>query len=193
MTKSVDLDVTKGGRVQSVDVLPELLLETREYIYGTRADIVKRFKKKYGAEYKEPAEIFLSNKTGKALNKRSVSNLLRKVFDASQGVAPIAPGDSSLFYTNARGEQQQLDPAFHDEAQLRSAAAAQGWTLTRSGLGGNNLTVTSPAGVVYQVVPDLRVDVLGADNGLSGVIRQEGGKLYFYYADEPLRQGFMLK
>ncbi|MGV3590248.1 MAG: hypothetical protein ACO1PZ_01080, partial [Gammaproteobacteria bacterium] len=118
---------------------------------------------------------------------------LRKVFDASQGVAPIAPGDSSLFYTNARGEQQQLDPAFHDEAQLRSAAAAQGWTLTRSGLGGNNLTVTSPAGVVYQVVPDLRVDVLGADNGLSGVIRQEGGKLYFYYADEPLRQGFMLK
>ncbi|MCG2592973.1 hypothetical protein LZ009_09290 [Ramlibacter sp. XY19] len=83
LTKSVDLDVTKGGRVQSVDVLPDLLQETREYIHGTRADIVKRFKKKYGEEYKEPPEIFLSNKTGKALNKRSVSNLLRKVFDAA--------------------------------------------------------------------------------------------------------------
>ncbi|HEY0964077.1 MAG TPA: fibronectin type III domain-containing protein, partial [Pseudomonadales bacterium] len=118
---------------------------------------------------------------------------LRNVFGRTQGIAPVAPGDSSLFYTNARGAQQQLDPAFHDEAQLRIAAAAQGWTLTRSGLGGNNLTASSPDGVVYQVVPDFRVDVLGADTGLRGVIRQEGSKLYFYYADEPLRQGFTLR
>lgn len=86
LTQSVDLDVTKGGGEQSVDALPELLLETREYIDGARADIVKRFKGLYGKDYEDPPEIFLSNKTGKALVKRSVSNMLRTVFDAA-GVA----------------------------------------------------------------------------------------------------------
>jgi hypothetical protein len=118
---------------------------------------------------------------------------LRNDSSSSQGLASVAPGDSSLFYTNARGLQQQLDPAFQDEAQLRSAAAAQGWVLTRKGVGGNKLIVTSPDGTEYQVVPDFRVDVLSPDPGLHSVIRREGGKLYFYYADEPLRQGFTLK
>lgn len=83
LTEAVDLDVTKGGGEQSVDALADLLLETREYIDGPRADIVQRFKRRYGKSYKEPREVFLSNKTGKALEKRSVSNLLRVIFDTA--------------------------------------------------------------------------------------------------------------
>jgi hypothetical protein len=110
----------------------------------------------------------------------------------ARGLTPTDPAGRSLFYTNDSGMQQQLDPAFHDEAQLRAAAAANGWTLTRSGYGGNNLLVQSPTGEVFRVIPDFRVDVLDADNELSGVLKREGERLYFYYGDEALRQGFTL-
>jgi hypothetical protein len=70
---------TKGGRPQSINVLSELLEQTYEYIVDERAAVVARCKKKKG--YVEPEEVFISSTTGKKLNLRSVSNLLRRIFD----------------------------------------------------------------------------------------------------------------
>lgn len=70
---------TKGGKKQSMRVLPELFEQTLDYVEGERAEIVSRFSKHEG--YVEPKEIFLSAKTGRALNPRSISNILRRIFD----------------------------------------------------------------------------------------------------------------
>ena len=56
------LKKTKNDNPRHVAILPELLEETREYIEGPRAELVERFKQRAG--YKEPEEIFLSEKTG---------------------------------------------------------------------------------------------------------------------------------
>lgn len=110
LPRAVELDVTKGGHEQSVDALPDLLVETREYIDGTRRRIVKQFTEKYGRAYKEPEEIFLSEKTGKALNKKSVSNLLRRIFDAA-GVKGHGHRLRATFAThvvNAESEAEEI-------------------------------------------------------------------------------------
>ena len=70
------LTKTKGGRVRHVGVLPELLQKTREYIEGPRATLVARFKRKQKSAYREPAEVFLSDKTGLSLKLTAISNLL---------------------------------------------------------------------------------------------------------------------
>lgn len=74
------LTVTKGSKVRYVGVLPDLLEKTREYIEGARSDLVKRFRKRSSASYREPKEIFLSDKTGLTLNLTSITNLLTHWF-----------------------------------------------------------------------------------------------------------------
>ena len=80
----IRLVVTKGGRVQAMSVLPELLELTHEYIQGERAAIVeecKNRKKKEGEKnYIEPEEVFLSSTNGRPLNLRSISNILKQIF-----------------------------------------------------------------------------------------------------------------
>jgi hypothetical protein len=73
------LKKTKGGEPQSMQVLPEILEQTYDYIDGERKKIVERFSKREG--YVEPEEIFLSSKTGKPLILRSITNILRQIFD----------------------------------------------------------------------------------------------------------------
>lgn len=75
------LTTTKGGRQRSVGVLPNLLAKTREWIEGPRAVLVQRFKAAKGKYYKEPAEIFISAKTGERLTVRAVSNYFTSIFD----------------------------------------------------------------------------------------------------------------
>lgn len=76
--------VTKGGRHRHVGVIPELLEKTREYIEGQRAAVVARFKASKGSSYKEPPEVFLSEKTGQPMVLIAISNLLTHWFKASQ-------------------------------------------------------------------------------------------------------------
>ena len=71
---------TKGGRVRHVGVLPELLEKTQEYIDGPRAAIVARFKTTKKVAYKEPAEVFLSEKTGQPLTLTAITNMLTAWF-----------------------------------------------------------------------------------------------------------------
>jgi len=78
--KELLLTATKGGRPRYAGVLPELLERTREYIEGPRAQLVTRFRDKYRSGYREPKEVFLSNKTGSGLRTKSITNLLTHVF-----------------------------------------------------------------------------------------------------------------
>lgn len=75
------LTATKGGKPRHAGVLPELLGRTREYIEGPRAQIVGRFREKYRIAYREPDEVFLSNKTGRPMNAKAISNLLSHLFE----------------------------------------------------------------------------------------------------------------
>lgn len=113
---------------------------------------------------------------------------------AADGTAPgISPADATgaaLFYTNANGERQQLDAAFLDPVQVQAAAAMRGWDLTRRGY---DLIAQSPEGESYRVIPDFRIEILDASETRMGVIDSEAGRLYFYYVDEALRQGFSLR
>lgn len=78
----------KGGKKRHVPVLPELMQRAREYIEGDRADAVSCAKKRNPA-YRPPTDLFLSQSTGKKLNKqylsRRLSQLLREsgIKDAS--------------------------------------------------------------------------------------------------------------
>jgi site-specific recombinase XerD len=82
--KDVELIVTKGGRPRIVQVVPDLLLRTRNYIEDERAKCVQRFMRKYGAAYQPCASIFVSEKTGGALTLRSITNLFRSAFKKSK-------------------------------------------------------------------------------------------------------------
>lgn len=70
---------TKGRKPRHIGVLPHLLERTREWIEGPRAEIIRRFKRKYPG-YEEPNEVFISNKTGRALTLTPISNLFRSIF-----------------------------------------------------------------------------------------------------------------
>lgn len=76
----IPLIETKGGRRRHAGALPELVERTWEYIVGSRADLVRRFREKYGPAYREPKEIFLSKKTGQPLEPKAISNLLSELF-----------------------------------------------------------------------------------------------------------------
>lgn len=78
--KDIELIVTKGGHRRVVEIVPDLLVRTRNYIEEDRADIVRRFKKKNGRGYKVPTAVFLSEKTGQAITLRAITNLLSGAF-----------------------------------------------------------------------------------------------------------------
>lgn len=92
------LTMTKGGSPRHIAVLPQLLEHTREWIEGPRADIVKRFKKAKPT-YREPREVFISSKTGLALNLTSISNLFKSFFSAA-GVRGTGHRIRASFLTN---------------------------------------------------------------------------------------------
>lgn len=77
------LEVTingKGGKRRSIWVGADLLSQTREYIEEEREATVKRFRAQLGTSYKRPKELFLSSKTGLALDPDSVSQIFAKAF-----------------------------------------------------------------------------------------------------------------
>lgn len=95
----LELTITKGSKSRRVSILPELLGKTREYIETSRSSVVDRFSKKSEGTYSEPKEIFLSNKTGKAMNLTAVSNLLTSWFKAA-GVDGHGHRLRAVFLTN---------------------------------------------------------------------------------------------
>ena len=72
----------KGGKVRPVIVLPELMGLAREYIDGERAGVVARAKGR-NERYVDPGALFLSQTTGRPLNKDYVSARLSKVIRAA--------------------------------------------------------------------------------------------------------------
>lgn len=69
-----------GGHHRIVEIVPDLLLRARNYIEEDRLAVVGRFKQKHGGIYKEPAALFLSEKTGEALTFGAITNLTREAF-----------------------------------------------------------------------------------------------------------------
>lgn len=78
--KDLELVVTKGGHHRIVEIVPDLLLRTRNYIEEDRLAVVRRFRQKHGGIYKAPAAVFLSEKTGMALQFGSITNLIGEAF-----------------------------------------------------------------------------------------------------------------
>jgi integrase len=78
--KDLELLVTKGGHRRVVEIVPDLLIRTRNYIEEDRTEVVRRFDRKYGGVYKAPAAVFLSEKTGQALTLRAITNIFRGAF-----------------------------------------------------------------------------------------------------------------
>ena len=106
------LTTTKGDRPRHVAVLPELLEKTREYVEETRAEIVLRFKKKKGPAYKVPSEVFLSSKTGMAMDLTSISNMLTRWFKSADvkghGHRLRAAYLTNLFEAELRAEESRI-------------------------------------------------------------------------------------
>jgi integrase len=63
----------KRGKRRSLWVGADLLSQTREYIEDERHKVVKRWRKRYGSNYKVSHDIFLSMKTGRGLDKDTLS------------------------------------------------------------------------------------------------------------------------
>ncbi len=78
--KDLELVVTKGGHHRIVEVVPDLLLRTRNYIEEERLAVVHRFKQKHEGIYKAPVAVFLSEKTGEALTLGAITNLIGEAF-----------------------------------------------------------------------------------------------------------------
>lgn len=79
----IQLPKTKGGKEDRILVSPLLVMRTWDYIDIYRPDVTEFFTNKFKAKYEvyeEPDEIFLSNKTGQAVNSRSFSNGVRSAF-----------------------------------------------------------------------------------------------------------------
>ena len=72
----------KGGRVRPVIVLPELFISAREYIEGERACVVARAKRR-NERYVDPGALFLSQTTGRPVNKDYVSARLSALIRAA--------------------------------------------------------------------------------------------------------------
>ena len=72
----------KGGKVRPVIVLPELMGLAREYIDGERAGVVARAKGR-NERYVDPGALFLSQTTGRPLNKDYVSARLSMLIRAA--------------------------------------------------------------------------------------------------------------
>lgn len=69
----------KGGKVKPLNVMPELLIRTLDYISFDRREIVDRCRDSI-VGYCEPDEVFLSGKTGMPLHLDSVTSIGRRSF-----------------------------------------------------------------------------------------------------------------
>lgn len=69
--------VGKGGKVRYVPVLPDLMGRARDYIEGSRSAAVQAARNR-NSRYKEPADLFLGENSGRALNKQYVSRLISR-------------------------------------------------------------------------------------------------------------------
>lgn len=126
----------KGSKTRIVRARFQLLMDTRHYIENERELIVNRFKQKYGLAYKEPNEVFLSSKTGKALHPDSISQKLAKVFRKA-GVEGSGHRIRARYATNqieelfrAYYEKNRAMP--HDETILLLVAQLMGHSNYRS-------------------------------------------------------------
>jgi hypothetical protein len=107
--KDLELVVTKGDHHRIVEVVPDLLLRTRNYIEEERLAVVHRFKQKYRGIYKAPAVVFLSEKTGQALTLGAITNLIGEAFKKA-GVRGSGHRMRARFLTNL--VQHYYDEAF---------------------------------------------------------------------------------
>jgi hypothetical protein len=82
--KDIELIVTKGGHQRIVEIVPDLLIRTRNYIEEDRSRIVRRFEENQRGRYQAPATVFLSEKTGQALIFRAITNLFREGFQKAE-------------------------------------------------------------------------------------------------------------
>ncbi len=82
--KDIELVVTKGGHHRIVEVVPDLLIRTRNYIDEDRLSLIRRFGQNQGGSYHGPAAVFLSEKTGKAITFRAITNLFRESFQKAE-------------------------------------------------------------------------------------------------------------
>lgn len=73
----------KGGKIRSLWVSADLLSQTREYIEYERSELVRRWRQRLGSSYEVPEEVFLSSKTGKVLDKDTVSQKFAIAFRAA--------------------------------------------------------------------------------------------------------------
>ncbi len=69
----------KGGKASSINVLPDLLIRTMDFIDNGRRAIVENCHSRI-VGYREPDEIFLSSTTGQVLHPDSVTSIGRKNF-----------------------------------------------------------------------------------------------------------------
>jgi integrase len=107
--KDLELVVTKGGHHRIVEIVPDLLLRTRNYIEEDRLGVVHRFRQKHGGIYKAPAAVFLSEKTGMALRFGSITNLIGEAFKEA-GVRGSGHRMRARYLTNL--VQHYYDEAF---------------------------------------------------------------------------------
>ncbi len=79
----IRLTVTKGRQPKVIPVPPLLIKHTWDYIDIERAELIQSFHKKARSKYElynEPKEVFLSEKTGRAISSVAFSNSIRKAF-----------------------------------------------------------------------------------------------------------------
>ena len=69
----------KGGKTKPLTVPCDLIIRTQDFIEFARSEIVQRCQKEI-VGYREPEEIFLSNKTGLALHPDSITSIGRRTF-----------------------------------------------------------------------------------------------------------------
>ncbi|OYT93519.1 MAG: hypothetical protein CFE43_01955 [Burkholderiales bacterium PBB3] len=69
----------KGGKKKPLNVQPDLILRTMDFIEYERAQIVTHCRQSI-QKYKEPDEIFLSSKTGTVLHRDSVTSIGLRTF-----------------------------------------------------------------------------------------------------------------
>lgn len=78
----VRLVATKGEKIRTVPVAPELLLRTRDFIECERAALIAARRKRLRS-YKPPSRVFLSSTTGRGMNLNAISNILTAGFKGS--------------------------------------------------------------------------------------------------------------
>lgn len=70
----------KRGKLRSIWVGADLLIQAREYIENERESVVSRWRKRLGSNYKNPKGIFLSSKTGITLHEDTISQIFAIAF-----------------------------------------------------------------------------------------------------------------